>query len=285
MNGFCGNEEIFAAYIDGRLSGEERLRFEEHLSKCSRCLAELVAVTSDLHELAAEGEVQDLKPLGRPFQRPAVRPRASRASRAVRAAAAVAAASILIWATVNFLDSPRLDRDFRTGREQLRELLSSSELGELRLTNGREFPVVAGRSLRGTDTSCEQLAMEAEKSLKRALERNRDDSGINTLLGHLYMVRGEIDRAEVFYRSAGQNAKTLNNLAVVAYRRSDLETSLRYLDEVSRADDAPPEAFYNLAVIHHELSHTEETKRFVELYLGIDSDSPWAEKARSLLKR
>lgn len=34
----CPNDEILADYLEGRLSGEERFRVEDHLSACDRCL-------------------------------------------------------------------------------------------------------------------------------------------------------------------------------------------------------------------------------------------------------
>jgi hypothetical protein len=46
----CPNDEIFADYIEGRLSEEKRFEVEDHLSSCDRCIEELVVASSVFQE-------------------------------------------------------------------------------------------------------------------------------------------------------------------------------------------------------------------------------------------
>ena len=41
--------ELVAAYLDGRLQADERIRVETHLAECARCRAELTAASGLLH--------------------------------------------------------------------------------------------------------------------------------------------------------------------------------------------------------------------------------------------
>ena len=66
MEILCPNDEMLADYFEGRLSDEDRIRMEAHLSECTTCLETLVAVhgvvvrgRSRFHVKAAPKEVTE----------------------------------------------------------------------------------------------------------------------------------------------------------------------------------------------------------------------------------
>jgi anti-sigma factor RsiW len=50
MVDFCDNEEWLAAYLDERLSGEERSGYEKHIAECAHCLTALLRTKGELDE-------------------------------------------------------------------------------------------------------------------------------------------------------------------------------------------------------------------------------------------
>lgn len=50
MFDFCDNEEWLAAYLEGRLSREERCGYEKHIAVCAHCLTALLRTKRELDE-------------------------------------------------------------------------------------------------------------------------------------------------------------------------------------------------------------------------------------------
>lgn len=299
MTDFCSNEEWLAAYLDKRLTERERFLYEMHLSGCSRCLAELMAVKSDMDEMSQStalsreitvGLQERADASGYSWLNPLIAGLARLRGLSVQAAnsAAFAAAAVLVLGFFWILASPDWDPDYRSGRAGIRRILSTVELGELRISSGRKIPTRKTGTIRGIDIPDRKLLENTQLSLNKIMSKYSQDPEIYTLLGHIYLAKNLSARAEVSYNMARllnpKDAKTFNNLAVAAYRRGDIETSLDYLKEAIHRDDVPIEAYYNLGILYHETGNEIEMKRFLKLYLEKDPASPWAEKARSLLE-
>jgi anti-sigma factor RsiW len=65
MIDLCNNEEWLAAYLDRRLSGGEQRLYENHIARCPRCLANLVASKRELDEMTASSAATNPSRWGR----------------------------------------------------------------------------------------------------------------------------------------------------------------------------------------------------------------------------
>jgi len=54
MDCYCDREQWLVEYLERRLTDEERLDCEAHLSTCSRCRAELLALKAELDEMGLD---------------------------------------------------------------------------------------------------------------------------------------------------------------------------------------------------------------------------------------
>lgn len=99
----CSDLELLAAFVDGRLSGEERAQMTAHLAACEDCyetFAETVRIREELGEAEAEAPVPEAVP-DRP-ERPETGkiltfPRWRRYLPAAAPAAAAAVLALLVW--------------------------------------------------------------------------------------------------------------------------------------------------------------------------------------------
>lgn len=302
MTSYCDNEDWAAAYLDKRLSEKERQLYEIHLSNCPNCLANLIATKKELAEMgehalepvdfidatkthAIPAAPQQLGPPGFTRRLQTQWPLVRRIS---SSHLSLAAASILILLFFHLMTSPAWDPNLIAGRSSLRKLLSTSYLGDLRLAGGWDAPMEAPVSIRGRRGTIHSLTLNTtERLLKKAQSTYPYNKEIYTLIGHLYLVDGQPDRAANYYRWGLQftpdDGVLLNNLAVTAYRKGETGRSLDLLERAIKAENTPPEAFYNQGIIHHEVGNTDEMVRSFNKYLEFDPKSPWAAKARSLL--
>jgi tetratricopeptide (TPR) repeat protein len=302
MNRFCGDEQSMAAYLDSRLAQEELREYETHLAECSRCRSELDVVRAELEEMGLGPAVREAlaeragaaAPGGRSgvlgrFIMPAseffgIRPGALKAAGAV----AVVAAAILV-AAVSILPRvvPSWNPDLRRGESDVRAILASEDIGDLRLVDGAPRPHERAGALRGAAQPDARVFGRAEAALQKALVRHPESSAAYNMLGDLYVAEGEADRAATAYRNAllirPDDPAILNNLAVAVYRAGDLALARGYLERASAAVDAPAEIWYNLAMVWRASGNREEMKRCLGLYLEKDRSSPWAAQARRIL--
>jgi hypothetical protein len=293
-----------AAYLDKRLSEKERFLYELHLSNCTRCLSELIAARSELDEArawagpsAASGNVTPAAAVAPPGGRmmgifskisaalPALRPAA--AESAVMTTTVIAAV-MLGLGFFHLIRSPDWDPDFKSGRAALKQVLHASAVGELRLSNGRDYPAEHRPVMRGGNFTDRRLFDSAEISLKKAMAKFPRETSIYNLLGNLYLADDQLERAETFYRKASSirpsDETILNNLAVTAYRKGEMIKALHLLEEAAGTGSTAPEVYYNMIVVYNELGNRDAANLYLERYLRIDRSSPWALKAARLLR-
>ena len=296
MSRYCDAEQWMAAYLDGRLAGEELRKYETHLVQCSRCRAELDAVRAELEEmglgLAARKAIAERAARAgievRKGSQPSLIARAAWALKTRRAALAGAAA-VLIIAALTILPRviPSWDPDLRRGEANVRTILATADIGDLRLAGGAERPVEHTRRLRGAVHPGTKIFTQTESSLQKSLIRHPDSYAAYDLLGDLYLAENQADRAATAYRSAllvrPDDPALLNDLAVALFRGGDPVLAREYLERASAAVDAPVETWYNLAMVWRASGNREEMKRCLGLYLEKDPSSPWAAQARRIL--
>ncbi len=299
MSKICGNEELLAAYIDGRLAESDRRIFERHLSGCPSCLGELIAVKSDLDNLSTgaesdlwvplhQGEAKKRSIIADVIHGPSKIARLFRAGGDRSAAMAVSTAILLVLLFAIIISSPAWDPDLHRARSGLNAILSDSPIGDLRLSNGRPSPPVTVRTIRGTEPLQTDLADEVEKSLKRSINKYPGRWQTLEMLGHLYLSQGNPSRAKVYYSMILEiepgNKLALNDMAVASYRSGDIAGSLEYLNRGAHSDGRLPEIYYNLAVLHLYLGDRESAKSFAAIFASQDPLSPWTETILPLLR-
>jgi tetratricopeptide (TPR) repeat protein len=302
MDRYCDDGVWIAAYLDRTLGVAERLSCEEHLAKCPRCRAELVAIEAELDEMGLHRSVREA------MARRAIRARGvergspiisfvSGAIAALRArgrmtAAAAAVSGVAVVAVVVFaLILPRLvpswDPDLRRGEANLAGILAAADIGDMRLAGRTTNSAEDSPRIRGAEASGKETFDRTEALLQKAMLRRPENSEAYRMLGDLYLAGREPRRAANVYRRAllrqpGDPA-LLNNLAVALFRSGELDASREALESAFKVVDAPVEICYNLAVIWRESGDREEMKRYIELYLARDRVSPWAVKAQRML--
>ncbi|MBN1885874.1 MAG: tetratricopeptide repeat protein [Candidatus Krumholzibacteriota bacterium] len=265
MRNDCMTTEEMAALLDGRLTAHERRRIDAHLENCPSCLAELIAARAEYREFLSP-------PAGRPRRRGSV-------------ALAAAAAAVAILAVAVLLRSPAADGDLRAGAKLVRGIVAESRLGELRLPGDRRLPGLLPAH-RGPAVEPE-AGREAERRLAAAAGRHPKNASIRLLLGYLYLARGDLGMAEVSCREADRlepdDPAILTALAVVRYRLGRNDEALGLLRRASSFSGAPPETFYNLAVVAARTGDAALSAWSRDAYLARDAGSPWVMQLRALV--
>jgi tetratricopeptide (TPR) repeat protein len=114
---------------------------------------------------------------------------------------------------------------------------------------------------------------------------NRGD--LHYYLGNIYLTSGDIERAYLEYSHAldlnPNQPGAYNNLGVVyEYKGRTEEAIAAYRDAIRVGDHT--DAYYNLAVLMEKRGQWEEALALYRIYVGRDSSSSWAEKARNQIR-
>jgi tetratricopeptide (TPR) repeat protein len=299
MNDYCDREDWLAAYLDRTIAEGERVRIEEHLAKCSRCLSELIAAKTELDDIdeAFHGPRSGLSrsPIILLPLRISASLSASIGRRGMGGPAFLhivyrsipAALSLLIGISLLCLIDTRVYcPDYKEAVYMLQNIISASRIGPLRLSDGRREPPSAPNTLRSGGNMHRITTVRIERKLQRALNRYPADHAILVALGHLYIASGQPERAETYYENAlllkPGDPRIINNVAVAAYRRGDPCRALALLLQVERTFDVPPEILYNIAILYGESGDRQLQRKYLGSFLDIDGTSPWAERAREL---
>lgn len=291
MNGFCGNEEMLAAYLDRMLTEEERILYEKHLSGCPACMSELISSSAAYEEIAGPSRAADARP-GRAGARgiPGAngsRPRAGgmfALPRHVQGRIAITASLVIVISSAALIHRHR-DAGLEPVRREVCETVKALWPGELRLSFAGEPPAGEKGRIRGAGYDG-AILKETERTLREALVRDPGSIEARRLLGHLFMIRNYPAMAEIHYRRIldidPRNAAALNDLALASYRGGDLAKAIATLESAASSGCAIPETYYNLAVMLIESGDEEKARCGVERYLSIDPSSPWSHRLREI---
>lgn len=300
----CDNEEWLAAYLDRRLTDEERRAYEKHVADCPRCLVALLNAKRELDEMAGTlsrdpsredaGRWETFPLPDSPRTVPTPRQpslRAAPVTRVRHSAVSYPALGIAIAMTIflgSLLLSPAWDPELRTARAEIESILSVTQLGEMRLSDGQHRPIETLAAIRGDGMRNHRQLDRLENTLTELGRRYPGNSQIQLLLGHLHLAANRFDRAEVAYRRAARLApddgRALNDLAVVSYRRGSIDSAIAHLIDATHRNDVPAEAYYNIGIMYRATGDTIEANRYLESYIRRDPSSPWAQRARNLIK-
>ena len=258
------SDEIVAAFLDGRLDGEERQRVLDHTSECDECYS----LSSAVWDYKADAKV--------------VRPQFGRRVAVAAASLAVAAALLVVVFLPAFRDRRAMDAMVEASENENLPYRPA----EGRLTGAFAYhekpPVYRGdpkpHSLEEDKHTLAKRNMEL--AALEALESTRDPH----LAGTALLILGHRDEAIAKLTEAANKKPNdtgiLSDLASAYHargREADLKQA-RELAEKAWGLEKTPQTAWNRAL-------TRDTREAWDEYLAIDGTSEWAKEARERKSR
>lgn len=258
----CPDNERLAAFIDGRLRGEERTAVLAHIADCADC-REIVMAADEI----ASGEAHEENVVRGRFKPRMIVP----------AAAAAAIVAVL------FL-GPFRDNDM----EKMAK--AAAKLDE-RVTVARfsaDFPYRSQPTLRRGEEGEPHYEVGKVAAEVAARAEKKQNAGNLHAAGVAYLLLGPTyrDRAVKALEAANAknplNAAVLNDLSAAYIADGNYERALQTASE-SAALKKTEAAAWNRALSLRYLGRTDQEKAAWQHYLQLDPDSEWAKEAREHL--
>jgi len=275
MAGGSLDPELLAAYIDKRLTPEQRAAVEAQLAADPDNYAVLVETMKALDAVKVP------------------EPRAWRWVIAGGVLAAAAAIVLVVWTQPDLLRrlrgetvDPRLER--------LIAAVGEERYIDARLAGGFKYGPVRDATRGSGDTVKDNLELlAAAGELRRAAEADQSSDAQHAwavariVLGDL---DGAISTLEASSRRPDVSSAVLSDLGAAYVARAnkngtteDLPRALAAFDRALQLDSRHRESAFNRAVVLTELNLREQAKEAWNKYLQLDPDSPWAQEARRRL--
>jgi tetratricopeptide (TPR) repeat protein len=128
----------------------------------------------------------------------------------------------------------------------------------------------------------------AERLYRRVMRIDPGDPAAAYNLGNLLRSLGRKTEAEAAYRAATKAdprfAEAWYNLADILDDRGQPDKAMACLKRAVAADPDYADAIFNLGLLHQRSEDHEEAAGYWRRYLALDSNSPWAARARKALK-
>jgi tetratricopeptide (TPR) repeat protein len=322
-------EEVMASYVAGTCTAAERAEVEEHCLNCEDCRAKLAVMLRVCYGERREEEERHLAPLFSLGLEAAALAR-WQFSEADADSSAEGEPSTNKTRQSNPSWNPR--PDLHHASRSLKSYLKHGVAVGLLLTLGIAGYMIYNPGQRSEDRL---MAMELVHRHNRVLEtrvtggfayqpyeRQRgdaDNSGVDRdqfnyvladlthavashpttesrhALGRLYLLLGNLDRAEEQLLLAIQNApyeaKLHVDIASLYYERSKYSDSMplltKAIEHYDTAVDLDPhlqEAWFNRALCYEQMARFKEARHDWEEYLKLDPNSPWGAEAQERLK-
>ncbi|HKR66616.1 MAG TPA: zf-HC2 domain-containing protein [Thermoanaerobaculia bacterium] len=270
----CPTEETLAAFIDGKLYGDDRDRVVEHLAECSDC-RDAVVTGTELAVSMGEAEVREFRP----------KRRVAPVVAAVAAGIVVVMLMPPVWEWIRFKSSGGLA-----------PVVAAYEAAPERTVQSR-FSGFAykdfKRQMRGPGDEEEDWAMTAAESQVDAKASRKSWRELRALaIAHL--LSGHRDEAvhtiELASKAGGDSSAFLNDAAAVyiekaRYGRAEDLTLAVQAAERAWQSAKTPESAWNLALAYEIGDRDADALRAWQEYLKLDSSSPWAKEAQDHVER
>lgn len=282
----CPDAETLAAYLDGRLTQDEREHVTQHVADCDDCYF-VVTEVAQMPSTAAQLEPEPISVRRRWW-----------ASKTVVWSSSVGgalAAAAMLWLAVS-VGSFRSSSD-SAALQALVAAVGSDRTVEARLTGGFAYGPLRG-SVRSGELSAVPVSPDVRIAAARIEkeELGRRTPGALRQLGLAYLVTGDVIRAvrvlEEAVNRPNPDPKALNDLAAAYLVRAargnqsqDLAKALAAADRAVKADSRLLEAWFNRAYALDRMSLGAEAQDAWEEYLRLDAESAWADEARLHLQR
>jgi tetratricopeptide (TPR) repeat protein len=278
----CLDDDTLAAFVDGRLSPDERAQVESHVAECDDCytlLAEVLHTADDLEAELPNTSNQRAPSAASVINLPTAAEPAVQQRKALVAAGvflALAASAIL------FLSRPA------DPLAPMVEIVGAERLTIARPTGGFAFGPV--RSPLRSGNAPERLDVQAEETRLREKAERGTTSDVHAY-GVAQLVAGRTAaaiRTLEAAAAAAPNVASYHADAGAAYLTRyfeqrdarDAATALASLDRAIALDRSCREALFNRALLLGALGRPAEAIDNWSRYLAVDGDSPWAAEAR-----
>jgi tetratricopeptide (TPR) repeat protein len=279
--------ESLAAFVDGRVSAEERAVMEAHLAGCEPCYEALVEVTRTLADVAAPVASAPVASLPSSIIAP---PR--RWNRTVVVILATAAVLIL---AVGFWWAQR-PTPLQTALVALADAPREARFSPGRLSVDREWKPVAPL-LRGPGGDAVSLEVRsAAQAVTNLTAADRTGAALHAR-GLALLAMGDLDAAiDALERATATEgadlATTRADLSAARLARfrqtgnpADAQRALEDADLALRANPRAAPALFNRAAALDALGDREKSTAAWQAVLDADPSSPWSAEARRRLSR
>ena len=286
----CPDAETLAAYLDGRLTQDEREQVTQHVADCDACgfvvteAAQMPAMP--VEQIPAAGlEVESVLAT--------IEKTGWWRSKSVvwsSAAGLAAAASLVLVIGTGIIPWSGDSSDLRA----LVAAVGTDRTFEARLSGGFEYGPVRG-PVRGSDGAPTSPDLRiAIATIEKEAVRRRTDQNLHEL-GVAYLVAGDVGPAISTLEATANRTNTptaLSDLAA-AYlvrgtrenRPQDVSRALARASQAVQRDASMREALFNRALAFEHLSMFDDARQAWEAYLKVDDQSGWAAEARIHLQR
>lgn len=283
--------ELVDEYLEGALSEEERLQFEQHFLKAPQRRDKLSFTTNLRAAARAPAPVARVSP-------------EKHAARWYSSAPAYLKAAALLIAILCVGLAAWLLLGRKSGEEpgiaDLRAAYKKQRLVEARVTqlDYAPLPLTRGQEKPNVD---EGLLRRAELQLLKDIDEN-PGAGSHHALGRFYLAGRQFDKAiEQFERALRlepNNPQLQSDMGAALLERGkderlegdagkSMETLARSLEHLNRAlelDNSSLDALFNRAVLYQHMLLPAAAENDWKKYLERDSNSPWADEARRKLQ-
>lgn len=238
---------MIAAFIDGRLEGEERQTAIEHLSNCSEC-RDVFQTANEYEEMTASDRRSWLIP-------------------AAFAAAAAIAGAVFLGPAIDKYQRPRNLKALHAGTAELPERVMSArpsiDMAYKGVFRGSEDKLPPSALL----TPAANLE---EAARKRPTAENLHAAGIAYLL--IDDDEAALESLQRAARLSTPSAALLNDLAAAYYETRDEANAKATIDRAWQLEKIPVIAWTRAVILDSEQAWKD--------YLALDSISEWAEEAK-----
>jgi tetratricopeptide (TPR) repeat protein len=287
----CPDPETLAAYLDARLTQDERERVTEHVADCDDCYF-VVTEAAQMRAMPAEqipaAETLEVESVSATIVKPKWWP--SKSAVWSSAAGLAAAASLVLAIGTGTVT-------WRGNSSHLRALIAAvgaDRTFEARLSGGFEYGPVRGpvRGSDGAPTSPDvriAIASIEKEAVRRQTAQNLHE------LGAAYLVAGDVAHAIATLENTANRTNTATALSdlAAAYlvrgvrenRPQDLSRALAMATQAVQRDASMREALFNRALAFDHLSMFDDARQAWQAYLRADDQSGWAAEARIHLQR
>jgi tetratricopeptide (TPR) repeat protein len=128
----------------------------------------------------------------------------------------------------------------------------------------------------------------AERLYRRVMKMDPSDAAPAFNLANVMRAHGKLVEAEALYRKAceadASYATAWYNLADILDDQGRLPEAVTSLERAIKADPSFADAIFNLALLFQRMERHGEAAVLWKRYLKLDSDSPWAARAKRALK-
>jgi tetratricopeptide (TPR) repeat protein len=197
-------------------------------------------------------------------------------------AAALLLAAIIF--SILWRDRSTNDMNIARGSKALIEAVSKERPTIYRMT---ELPYAPSSRERGGPSSSENLNA-AYAAFNAAVLLNPTPAarhGLGRVLTAMARYDSAVEEFQKAQAEAPDDASILIDLAVACAARGETEKAVGILNRALEIDPSRIEAIFNRALLYKKLEKYDEARKDWQIYLEVDSASPWADEARTYLAK